>query len=117
MDNETLVDETIEIENPQNGNTEDLISEYITGNYSFKDLSSRFNKESCLYFLAFLELPNFHVNAVGRRVLGQLGTTVDNLKSLLPRFTMKLSKEVFHTRMKLTIMVHSSDFQSSKRVN
>jgi len=46
MDNETLVDETIEIENPQNGNIEDLISEYITGNYSFKDLSNRFNKES-----------------------------------------------------------------------
>ena len=65
MDNETLVDETIEIENPQNGNTEDLISEYITGNYSFKDLSSRFNKESCLYFLAVLDLPNFLVSAVG----------------------------------------------------
>ena len=43
-------DETIEIENPQNGNIEDLISEYITGNYSFKDLSNRFNKESYLHF-------------------------------------------------------------------
>ena len=53
-------DETIEIENPQNGNIEDLISEYITGNYSFKDLSNRFNKESYLYF--FLNHVIFHID-------------------------------------------------------
>ena len=53
-------DETIEIENPQNGNIEDLISEYITGNYSFKDLSNRFNKESYPHF--FLNHVIFHMD-------------------------------------------------------
>ena len=43
--------------------------------------------------------------------------TVDSSESLSARFTMKLSREGFHIHMKLIIMEHSNDFQSSKRVN